>query len=81
MLPYTWKWVHDSYTHCCHWQPIKFSKRDIAAVAQSDRVFFLHAEGWAVETQLQQTRVVKTGSDSPTAECSSTSGCVTGPLR
>ena len=55
--------------------------RTRAAVAQSVRVFALHAVGWMSESQPQQTQVVKTGRDSSTTKCLATGVIVTGPRR
>ena len=41
----------------------------------------LHTEGWVFESQLRQTRVVKTGSDSSTVKHSVTGTSVTSSLR
>ena len=40
-----------------------------AVVAQWVRAFAPQAEGWAFKSQLGQTEVVKTGSDSSIAKC------------
>ena len=50
-------------------------------VAQLVRAFALNADGWMFESQLWQTQIVKTGSDSSTAKCSALSVSVTGPWR
>ena len=45
--------------------------------AQWDRAFALQAEGWVFESQLQPTLVVKTSSNSFTANCSAKGVSVT----
>ena len=52
-----------------------------AAVAQSVRALARQAEGWVFESQLRQTYVVKTGSDSSTAKRSEIGVSITGPRR
>ena len=49
------------------------------AVVQWARPLALQAEGWQFESQLRQTQVVKTGSDSSTAKRSAIGASVTGP--
>ena len=60
---------------------INITIRGVAVVAQLVRVFTLCAEGWVFEFQPRQTLVVKTGSDSFTAEHWATSVNVTGLQR
>ena len=52
-----------------------------AAVAQWVRVFALQAEGWVFESQLRQTEVIKTGSDSSTVKGMALGVSVMGPRR
>ena len=52
-----------------------------AAVAQWARAFTQQAEGWVFESQLRQTQVVNTGSDSSTAKRAAIGGNVRGPQR
>ena len=51
---------------------------DAAAVAQSVRAFTPQAKGWVFECQPRQTKVVETGSGSPTAKRSAIGVSVTG---
>ena len=51
------------------------------AVAQSVRAFNLHATGWMLESQPQQTEVVKTGGDISTARRSAIVVSVMEPRR
>ena len=60
---------------------INITIRGVAVVAQLVRVFTLCAEGWVFEFQPRQTLVVKTGSDSSTAEHWATSVNVTSLQR
>ena len=50
-----------------------------AAIVQYMKALVQQAEGWVFESQLRQTLVVKTGSDSSTAKRSAAD--VTGPRR
>ena len=52
-----------------------------AAMAQWVRVFTPQAEGWVLESQPQQTIVVKTSCDSSTAKLLTVGASVTGPQR
>ena len=52
-----------------------------AAVAQRVRALAPQAEGWVFKSQPRQTKVVKTGSDSPTAKRSAIGVSVTGTRR
>ena len=53
----------------------------VAAVAQWVRALAPQAEGWVFESQLRQSWVVKTSSDSFTAQLSALGVSVTGPRR
>ena len=72
---------HADKTHYVNMQILYIDMQHVAAMAQSVREFVLHAEGWVFESQLRQTRIVKTGSDSPTAKHSATGESVEGPWR
>ena len=55
------------------------SLRESRAVTQWVRAFASQAEGWVIQSQPRQTKVLKTGSDSSTAKRSAVGVSVTGP--
>ena len=58
-----------------------FSTLDAAAVVQWVRAFDQQLEDWVFESQLRQTKVVETSSDSSTVKRSALGMSVTGPRR